>query len=62
MNGGPVDPLMTFQLEQMDELKALVLERSRLKLAAGLAFEEYERINERVEMYLKGMAQEAYNG
>lgn len=51
-----MDPLVRFQLEQLEELKALVLERIRLKVAADAANEAHARINERIEFYLKSMA------
>ena len=50
-----MDALTKFKLEQIDELKALVAERSRLKLAADAAIEAHIRSNDRVEIYLKGM-------
>ena len=52
-----MDALTKFKLEQLDELRALVLERARLKLASDAAIEAHARSNERVEIYLKGMIQ-----
>ena len=50
-----MDPVTKFRLEQIEELKALVLERSLLKAAAEATQEAYARSNERVEFYLKSM-------
>jgi hypothetical protein len=55
-----MDPLTKFKLEQLEELKVLLLERNLLKLAAEDANEAYARSNERVEFYLRSTLHDAY--
>ena len=50
-----MNPLIEFQLQQLKELTALVVERELLKLAAQDAAEALLRHSEKIEQYLKGL-------
>ena len=52
-----MDAVIEFQLQQMEELKALLVEQKLLRMAANDAAFALARSNEKVELYLREMPQ-----
>ena len=48
-------PLTEFRLLQLEELKALVVEREALRIAADEAACALARVSGKIELYLKGL-------
>ena len=47
--------LVEFQIRQLDDIRYLVTETERLRVAAGNAQEEWARSDERLKFYLKSL-------